>query len=58
MLLQTNSADMQKPASNNEPHVFRGTVPPHEKLLLLAILIVVAAWIMFRVAVVLFAAFG
>ena len=58
MLLRTSSGDMQKPASNSEPHVFRGTVPPHEKLLLLAILMVVAAWIMFRVAVVLFATFG
>ena len=58
MLLQTNSGDMEKPASNSEPHVFRGTVPPHEKLLLLAILMVVAAWIMFRVAMMLFATFG
>jgi hypothetical protein len=33
-------------------------VPPHEKLLLLAMLIVVAAWIMFRVALMLLAAFG
>ena len=58
MLLQTSSGDLQKPASNSEPHVFRGTVPPHEKLLLLATLMVVAAWIMFRVAMMLFATLG
>ncbi len=56
MLLQTNPGP--KPTPQNEPHAFRGTVPPHEKLLLLAILVVVAAWIMFRVALMLFATFG
>ena len=58
MLLQTNSGDIQKPARTSEAHAFRGTVPPHEKLLLVAILVVVAAWIMFRVALMLFATFG
>jgi len=58
MLLQANSGDIRKPAPNSEPHAFRGAVPAHEKLLLLGILAVVAAWIMFRVAVMLFASFG
>jgi hypothetical protein len=58
MLLQTNSGDMQKPARSSEAHAFRGAVPPHEKLLLLAILVVVAAWILFRVALMLFATVG
>jgi hypothetical protein len=50
MLLQTNSGEIRKQAPKGEPHAFRGAVPAHEKLLLLAILAVVAAWIMFRVA--------
>ena len=58
MLLQTNSGEIRKPAAKNEPRAFRGAVPPHEKLLLLGILAVVAAWIMFRVALTLFATFG
>jgi len=58
MLLQTNSGAVRKPATKDEPHAFRGAVPPHEKLLLLAILAVVAAWIMFRVALTLFATLG
>jgi len=58
MLLQTNSGDMRKPAPTSEAHAFRGTVPPHEKLLLLAILVVVAAWIMFRVALMLLGSFS
>ena len=58
MLLQANSGDIRKPVSTSEPHPFRGAVPPHEKLLLLAILVVVAAWISFRVALMLFSAFG
>lgn len=53
MLLQTNSPDIRKPLAKSEAHAFRGVVPPHEKLLLLAILAVVAAWIMFRVALIL-----
>ena len=57
MLLQTNSGRIRKPAKD-EPHVFRGAVPQHEKLLLLAILAVVVAWIMFRVALTLFATLG
>ena len=57
MLLQTSSDEIQRPAPKSEPH-FRDTVPPHEKLLLLAILMVVAAWIMFRVALMLLGAFG
>jgi hypothetical protein len=58
MLLQTNSGEVRKRPAKDEPHAFRGAVPPHEKLLLLAILAVVAAWIMFRVALMLFATFG
>jgi hypothetical protein len=58
MLLQANSGDIRKPAPAGEPHAFRGAVPAHEKLLLLAILVVVAAWIMFRVATTLFATLG
>jgi len=58
MLLQTNSGELGKQAPNGEPHAFRGAVPPHEKLLLLAILAVVAAWITFRVALTLFATLG
>jgi hypothetical protein len=58
MLLQANSGEIRKRASKSEPHPFRGAVPAHEKLLLLAILAVVAAWIMFRVALALFAPFG
>ncbi|HLG81321.1 MAG TPA: hypothetical protein VKY22_09905 [Bradyrhizobium sp.] len=58
MLLQTNSGEIRKQAPKGEPHVFRGAVPPHEKLLLLAILTVVAAWIMFRVALMLPAPLG
>jgi hypothetical protein len=58
MLLQANSSDIRKPAPTSEPHAFRGAVPPQEKLLLLGILAVVAAWIMFRVALTLFATFG
>ena len=57
MLLQTSSGEIQRPVPKSEPH-FRGTVPPHEKLLLLAILMVVAAWIMFRVALMLLGASG
>jgi hypothetical protein len=56
MLLQTG--DIRKTAVNNEAHAFRAAVPQHEKLLLLATLAVVAAWIMFRVALTLFATFG
>jgi hypothetical protein len=56
MLLQAHSGDIRKPVSTtSEPHAFRGAVPPHEKLLLLAILVVVAAWISFRVALMLLA---
>ena len=58
MLLQANSGEIRKAATNSEPHAFRGAVPPHEKLLLLAILVVVAAWISFRVGLVLLATFG
>ncbi len=58
MLLQANSGDIRKPAPASEPHALRGAVPPHEKLLLLAILVVVAAWIMFRIGLALFATFG
>jgi hypothetical protein len=58
MLLHANSGDIRKSTPNSEVHAFRGAVPPHEKLLLLAILAVVAAWIMFRVALTAFATFG
>jgi hypothetical protein len=58
MLLQAPSGDIRKPVSTSEPHAFRGAVPPHEKLLLLAILVVVAAWISFRVALMLLATSG
>jgi hypothetical protein len=54
MLLQANS----RPAPADEPHAFRSAVPPHEKLLLLAVLVVVAGWISFRVALMLFATLG
>jgi hypothetical protein len=58
MLLQANSGDVSKPTTVSEPHGFRGAVPPHEKLLLLAILAVVAAWITFRIGLMLLATFG
>jgi hypothetical protein len=58
MLLQTNSGEIRKQAPKGEPHAFRSAVPAHEKLLLLAILAVVAAWITFRVALMLFTTFG
>jgi len=58
MLLQANSGQIRKAAPASEPHAFRGAVPPHEKLLLLAILVVVAAWVSFRVALMLFATLG
>ena len=54
MLLQANS----RPAPADEPHAFRSAVPPHEKLLLLAVLVVVAGWISFRVALMLLATLG
>jgi hypothetical protein len=54
MQLQANS----KPAPTGEPHPFRGAVPAHEKLLLLAVLVVAAGWISFRVALMLFATLG
>ncbi len=53
MLLQTNSPEIRKPLVKREASAFRGVVPPHEKLLLVAILAVVAAWIMFRMALML-----
>lgn len=56
MLLQINSG--RKPQPTNEPHAFGGAVPAHEKMLLLAMLAVVAAWITFRVALMLFARIG
>jgi hypothetical protein len=49
---------IRKPLGNGEAHAVRGAVSPYEKLLLLAILVVVAAWIMFRVALTLVATFG
>lgn len=58
MPLQTNSGDIRKPLGNGEAHAARGAVSSYEKLLLLAILVVVAAWIMFRVALMLVATFG
>ena len=58
MLLQTSSGDIRKPLAKSEAHAFRGAVPAHEKLLLLAILVVVAAWIIFRVALMLSATVG
>ena len=58
MLLPANSVHSRKPAGNTEAHVFRDTVSPHEKLLLLAIFIVVAGWIGFRAALMLFVTFG
>ena len=57
MLLQTSSDEIQRPVPKSEPH-FRDAVPPDEKLLLLAILMVVAAWIMFRVSLMLLVAVG
>ena len=57
MLLQTSSDEIQRPVPKSEPH-FRDAVPPDEKLLLLAILMVVAAWIMFRVSLMLLGAVG
>lgn len=57
MLLQTHSGEIPRPAPNREPHVIRGAVPPQEKLLLVAILLVVAGWIFFRMALML-AMFG
>lgn len=56
MLLQINSG--RKPQPAHEPHAFGGAVPPHEKMLLLAILAVVGAWITFHVALTLFARIG
>jgi hypothetical protein len=58
MLLQANSARSREPAGNSDAHAFRGTVSPHEKLLLLAILLVVAGWISFRAALIVFATSG
>jgi hypothetical protein len=49
MLLHAHSGDIPKPAKR-EVHAFHGAVTPHEKLLLLATLAVVAAWIAFRAA--------
>jgi hypothetical protein len=49
MLVKTGSGEIKRPIPKGEPHS-RDSVPPHEKLLLLAILMVVAAWIMFRVS--------
>ncbi len=58
MLLQTHSGDIRKPATNREVHAFRGAVAPHEKLLLLATLAVVTAWIAYRAVPMLFGAIG
>jgi hypothetical protein len=58
MPLQTNSGDIRKPLRNGEAHAVRGAASSYEKLLLLAILVVVAAWIMFHVALMLVGTFG
>ena len=49
---------IRKRLGNGEAYAVRGAVSSYEKLLLLAILVVVAAWIVFRVALMLAATFG
>lgn len=58
MLLQIRPGDVRNPADIREAHAFHGAVSPHEKLLLLGILLIVAAWIGFRVAMLLLATLG
>jgi hypothetical protein len=57
MPLHTDSGDIPK-LTPSESHVSRGGVPRHERLLLLGILVVVAAWIIFRATTQLLATFG
>jgi len=56
--MSANAAPNSQTRGNGEAHAVRGAVSSYEKLLLLAILVVVAAWIMFRVALMLVATFG
>jgi hypothetical protein len=57
MLLHTDSSHIPTLAPN-KAQASRNGVPRHEKLLLLGILVVVAAWIIFRVAIEVLAAFS
>ena len=57
MPLHSDSSDLPR-LTHNEAHASRGGVPRHEKLLLLGILMVAAAWIIFRLATQLLATLG